>query len=397
MAALAFPLSQLQFGNSKYGWAIMLLSLGVFFTTVYNGQVALINGLRRIRELASLAIIGALASIVISIPLVWLLRTRGVAPSLVATSLVMLAASWWYARRVKVDSSKVAWRETWVEGKPLLMLGFAFMVSGVLSIGSTYAVGVFVSRYLGLTALGYYSAAYQLAFTYPAFILAAMGRDFDPRLTAASKDTVLSTRLVNEQLEVSVLLAAPGVVAVLALAPTVIRIFNGPAFLGAVPILQWQILGFFLQVMSWALGYILIARADSRVFLWTEVVSNVVYFGFVVVAARFFGVQGAGIGYFMLYAFHWILIYWIVKRRHGFSYSRHNILLCLTVLPLLFLVFVSVKLLPSPWGMIFGLVATGGLLAYSLRELTRLLGEPPQRVIMRVLRRLAPRRQRGSA
>jgi PST family polysaccharide transporter len=260
----------------------------------------------------------------------------------------------------------------------LLILGFAFMVSGVLSIGSTYAVGVFVSRYLGLTALGYYSAAYQLAFTYPAFILAAMGRDFYPRLTAASKDPVLSTRLVNEQLEVSVLLAAPGVVAVLALAPTVIRIFNGPAFLGAVPILQWQILGFFLQVMSWALGYILIARADSRVFLWTEVVSNVVYFGFVVVAARFFGVQGAGIGYFMLY-------------------SRHNILLCLTVLPLLFLVFVSVKLLPSPWGMIFGLVATGGLLAYSLRELTRLLGEPPQRVIMRVLRRLAPRRQRGSA
>lgn len=397
MVALAFPLSRLQFKTGAYGWAIMFLSLSVLFTAVYNGQVALINGMRRIRDLASLAMIGGLASILISIPLVWALKTRGIAPSLVAVSLVMLAASWWYARRIKVDSSEVGWGEIWTEGKPLLILGFAFMVSAVLTYGSTWTVGVLILRLLGKPALSEYSAAYMLAFTYPSVILAAMARDFYPRLTVASKDIARSTRLVNEQLEVGVLLAAPGVMAVLALAPVVIRVQYHADFLGAVPILEWQILGFFLQVMSWALGYILLARADSRVFLWTELVSNLLYVGFVFGAVRVFGVVGAGIGYFMEYAFHWVLIYWIVKRRHGFRYTRHNILLCLILLPLIGVVFVAVRLLPSPWGMVFGVVATGISLAYTFSQLTRLLGEAPHRVALRVLRRLAPRRQRGSA
>ena len=46
-----------------------------------------------------------------------------------------------------------------------------------------------------------------------------MGADFFPRLTAVARDKPESNRLVNEQVEVGMLVAGPGVLAMLAFAP----------------------------------------------------------------------------------------------------------------------------------------------------------------------------------
>ena len=116
------------------------------------------------------------------------------------------------------------------EAAALLKLGFAFMASGILMMGAAYAVRIMVLRMVGLEAAGYYQAAWTLGGLYVGFILQAMGADFYPRLTAVAKDNAACNRLVNEQAQISLLLAGPGVIATLTFASVVIALFYSAEF-----------------------------------------------------------------------------------------------------------------------------------------------------------------------
>ena len=84
LAAFSNPVSTLTFGNEEQAGAVALLGLAVFFRLVSAGQAALIQGMRRIHDLAVMGVVGALLGAAISIALVYLFREQGVAPSLVA-------------------------------------------------------------------------------------------------------------------------------------------------------------------------------------------------------------------------------------------------------------------------------------------------------------------------
>ena len=97
-----------------------------------------------------------------------------------------------------------------------------------------------------------------------------MGADFYPRLTAAANDNGECNRLVNEQTEIGVFLAGPGVLATLTFAQIVIAIFYSTKFLAAVPMLRWLCLGTVLQVITWPIGFIVIAKARQKLFFLCE-------------------------------------------------------------------------------------------------------------------------------
>src|SRR5436853_5685838 len=98
-----------------------------------------------------------------------------------------------------------------------------------------------------------------------------MGSDCYPRLTAAAKDHAECNRMVNEQAEISLLMAGPGVLATLTLAPVVIALFYTTKFAGAVEPLRWICLGMALRVIAWPMGFIVLAKGAQKIFFWTEI------------------------------------------------------------------------------------------------------------------------------
>ena len=383
MALLAFPLSRISFGSSAFGWPLVLLSVTVLFGQVSASQYALLQGFRRIGDLARDTILGVLAGVVVGIPLVYMLGIRGIALSLVAVSATNLATSWMYARRVRVQSVHMTLGETWREARPLLRLGAVFMTTALANTGTVYLVRVLVSRELGPSALGLYQAGATLASLYVGIIVGAMATDYYPRLTATQADQSARTSLVNEQAEVGLLVAVPGVFATMAFAPLVIRIFYSSAFLDAVPLLQWLALGLLLRVMSWPLGYVLIARGDGRAYLWMELATSLANIICIWMGLRLFGIVGVGIAFFTGYAAFWATVFLVVRHRHGFSWSRANLRLWLVLLPSTAGVFVALQVVAQPWAMILGGIATLGVSVYVTRRLSRLLGESAMKLALR--------------
>ena len=106
----------------------------------------------------------------------------------------------------------------------------------------------------------------RLGGLYVGFILQAMAADFYPRLTASAHDNPMCNRLVNEQTQVGFFLAGPGVLATLTFTPIVIGLFYSAKFLAAVAVLRWICLGTTLQVITWPMGFIIVAKGKQALF-----------------------------------------------------------------------------------------------------------------------------------
>jgi len=374
LLVLRVAVSRLTFGDDSYAGSLALLSLSIFFSSVSAGQTALIQGMRRIRALATIRVVSALLGVVVTVPVIWFFRERGVALSMVAVSAMALLVSWRFAQRIPVDRVALSWRQFSRETRALIGLGFAFMASAVMTAGVTYFIRTCIVRQLGLDPAGYYQAAYNLAGIYVGTILSAMGADFYPRLTAVAHDNEACNRVVNEQSEVGLLIAGPGVVATLVLAPLVIRLFYSIDFSPAVDVLRWQILGVFGRVVSWPLGFTILAKGRGRIFIATELSSNAIHVLFVVLGMQMWGLVGTGVAFFALYVFSSILMRVVVGRVSGFRWTGRYLRLLGVYVVAISAAFATSVVLDQIPALIIGGVITLLVTAYSARALYHLLG-----------------------
>ena len=365
--------SQLTFGSTERAAAVSLLSLAVLLTLVAGGQMALIQGMRRIADLARMNVLGAFFGLCTSIPLVYFFRQKGVVPSLISVAAMTILTSWWYSRKIEVGVSKVSLSDVWQEGSALLKLGTAFMASNMMTLGVAYFVRVTLLHKIGIEATGLYQSAWTLGGLYVGFILQAMGADFYPRLTASIHNNVDANRLVNEQTLIGLLLAGPGVLATLTFAPLVIAMFYSAKFGAAVAVLRWICLGVMLQVISWPMGYIIVAKGKPVLFFAAELAWTVVAVALAWVCVAHFGLNGAGIAFFASYVFHCLLIYPMVHWLTGFRWSRESKQKGMALLSIVGLLFVSFYFLSTFWAVAIGLLATVTSSVYSGRILLTLV------------------------
>lgn len=385
--------STVTFGSEEHAGLVALLSLAVFFRLINNGQAALLRGMRRIADLARMEVLGAFLATAISIPLIYFLREDGVVPSLVAAAAAMAFGSWWYSRKVGLHAVVMPATQVRLEASALLKLGFAFMVTSLMTVGVAYAVRVIVLRNLGVEAAGHYQSAWTIGGLYVGFILQAMGTDFYPRLTAVIDTATESNRLVNEQVLVSLLMAGPGVLATLTLTPLMITLFYSSEFAAAVGALRWICLGMSLRVITWPLGFIVVAKGMQGLFIWIDLACAIVHLGLAWLLVPVVGLDGAGMAFFGLYVFHGAIIYPIARSVTGFRWSSANKRLALVFVPLIGGVFCSFYVLSAVWASAVGASALVLTAAGSLRAIVNLLPaeslpQPMRRVLdrLRILR-----------
>ncbi|GGA59971.1 O-antigen translocase [Edaphobacter acidisoli] len=387
------PVARLTFGSAEHAPEVALLSVAVFFTLVSAGQGALIQGMRRIADLAKMSVLGPLFGTIAGIVLVYFFRDRGVVPALIAVAVMAAAASWWYSRRIKIEKPSLTAMYVTQEVGALLKLGFAFMSSGLMTIGAAYAVRIMVLHRYGLTDTGLYQSAWTLGGLYVGVILQAMAADFYPRLTASANNNPECNRLVNEQAHVGVLLAGPGVIATLTIAPLIIALFYSSKFGAAVGILRWICLGTMIQVISWPMGFIIVAKARQVIFFSCELAWTVVSLALAWICLEHFGIDGAGIAFFGSYIFHAVMIYTVVSWLSGFRWSTGTARACVLFLTIVGVVFAGFHLLPFMWASVAGVAAAILSGIYSVRALLHLVpaGSVPVRVRkIFVLLRMAP-------
>lgn len=322
MMSLAYPMSWWTFGDGKHMWAIAVLSLTVLFSELQTGQTALLSGLRRIRDVTLVNLTGAVFSTVCALPVLVMFRERGVVPFLIAVAGGQTLASWWYARRVVVSKVVISWRETWHLSGEMLRFGLVFVVSGLSVTFTSYIVRLIINRHLGDRGVGLYQAAMSIGGVYVGFVLQAMAGDYYPRLSAAQHDAGARNRLINEQAEMALLMALPGLVVALVFSSFLITALYSSRFDGADDVLRWVVLGLLARILSWCIGFVLLARGDKLAFLLSELSAACVQIVLSIAAVRIWGIAGAGMAFAGMYFLVWAWIAAAARRRHEYVMRR---------------------------------------------------------------------------
>lgn len=367
--ALAGPISTLTFGSDRHAFAVGLLALALLFQLQMTAQTALLQGLRRIADLARVQVVAALLSSIVAVALLYFYREDGVAPSLVVAAFIGAAVSWWFARRAAPPLASIGWADIRGQSASLLGLGAAFMLSGFLMLGTAYAVRAIIVQHDGLAGAGLYQTAWTLGGLYVGFVLQAMGTDFYPRLVAVARDDAQCNRLVNEQALVSMLLAGPGLLATISFAPLLIHLLFSSRFVHADMTLRWLCLGMALRVVVWPLGFVLVAKQRRVLFVGADLLWTLAAVGLSWLLVQRFHVEGAGLAFFGAYVLHAAVVYPVVVRLTGFRPQRRNLLTFALLAALVTIVFVAAVKLQPLTAMLIGSAATLAALWYAVRTL----------------------------
>ena len=317
---LAWPLSRWTFGSTERAFDIVLLGSTVTLGVVAGGQVALLQGMRRIADLAKVNLLCVVAGTIISIGLYAWAGAQGIVPALILAAFASAVINWFFARTVKVGKCSLSWSETFREAGPLLRLGLALMWNGLLVTAVAFLARALVVRDAGLDASGLYQAAWTISGMFSGFVLSAMSADFYPRLAGVSSDNAALKRLVNEQTEVGLLLALPGILGTLVFAPVLLELLYTSKFVPAAELLPWFLAGVFVQVISWPIGFVLLAKSHSFTFAWVETLINASQVVMLYFLIGKFGVVGAAAAFALTQCVHIAIYFTVVRRKAEFAW-----------------------------------------------------------------------------
>lgn len=365
-------LSEFFFQSADYQLAFSVIAVGVFFSLILNSQMALFQGLRKINELAKIKVLGALLATFIGLLIIWRFGEAGVPFFVITVPLVTCFIALYYSRKLPcVTTSTITIGKLSSKWRNMLFLGFAFMLTALMGVGSQLIVRYIINYKLNIESVGYFQASWQISMTYINFVLGAMAADYYPRLTQVIQNKKEANLLVKQQTEIAIIFAAPVLLMMLTFAPLVINLLYSNEFIGSIEILRWQVLGDVFKIISWPLGFIILAKGYSKVFFCTELIWNAIYILFVYFGIDIFGIEITGYAFAVSYLIYLFIVYVVVKKCNDFQWSKNNLisilLLTLASSSLLLLSYVSL-----PGVMVLGVILVSGATVYAIKTVGEL-------------------------
>ena len=85
--------------------------------------------------------------------------------------------------------------------------------------------------------------------------------------------------------------------------------------------ITFGILSTAFKSVSWSMGFILLAKGDSKLYFITELVSQLALLTLVIVGYQFYGLTGIGIGFLVYHILDLMFIKWIVTKTYRFKFN----------------------------------------------------------------------------
>ncbi len=363
------PIADALIGNPYHATAVGWLAIGVALSVASAPQTSLIQGTRRITDMARITIYGAMLNTVLALCALWYCGGSALWLFVLFGPLLTFALGHFYAWKVpKPARPLIRAGEISEQWQKLVKLGMPFMAAGLAGTVVQLWVRVVVNDELSSDGLGHFQASWTISAQYIGFALTAMTADYYPRLTAIQSDTAAATRLVNEQTEVALLIAAPVLLGVMGLAPWIITMLYSQEFLPAAELLRWQAVGDVLKVASWPLGFLILSAGAGGAYFVTESLGLLLMGILVGGLVPHLGLRGAGIAYLAMYVAYLPLVYAYAKRRIGFAWSAHVVVLLAVTLGCCLAIAVA----PDGWRARLSLITCVLFTGYTIARLIRL-------------------------
>tara|TARA_B110000503_G_scaffold69925_1_gene108932 strand:+ start:10961 stop:12445 length:1485 start_codon:yes stop_codon:yes gene_type:complete len=320
---LASPwLSEFAFDSKEFTLSFIWISIALLFKQFTHSQLAILQGLRKLKDLAMANLFGNFLGLLITVPLYYFFRIDAIVPAIILTALISFLFTYYYSNKVALVASPVSSSEAFSEGKEMIQLGVMLSISSMISLLVAYIIQIYISQQGGVDEVGLYNAGFVILNTYVGIIFTAMATDYFPRLAGIADDIIKIRKAVFEQAFIAILIITPIIVVFLMFAQFIIVLLYSSDFTPIVKMVSWGILGMVFKAVSFSMGYIIIAKGDSKLFIKTAIAFNSILLISNVIGYYYGGLEGLGISFFLYYIVHFVSLRIITHYRYGFYFEK---------------------------------------------------------------------------
>jgi len=349
--------------------SFIFLSVILLFTAISSGQTAVLKGIRKLKDTAKVGLFGSFFGLILTIPLYYFYGIKGIVPALIIAAIINLFFSWYYSRKVKVIPVQISYRQSFVDGMDMAKLGFLLSLSNLIGMLATYLVSLFLNYYANKSEVGLYAAGVNMTYRYVGLIFTAISIDYFPRLVGLNSNREKMAEAVNQQSEIAILVIAPLMILYTAFLPVIVRLLNSTEFLPIVDFVRWFILGMLFRTITWALGYIVLAKGDKGIFFYTEMISNLLFLVLNIGGYLLFGLEGLGVAFGIIYLGCSVMMVVVVRKKYGIVFSREFRKLFLFQFMICLMCFLVIYWHIYPYDYIGGTILFVVSLLYSVKKL----------------------------
>lgn len=307
--------SQLILGDTKYstlfvvfGFTIALFSLNTILMSILNGQ-------KEINKYIAANIISSIFSLLFTSLLVVQLNIVGALYALVLNQSIVFFIT--LAFVVKCSWFEFEHFRSGVDRDSLFKLSrFSLMAitSAVAVPLSHLIVRNHIGENLSWNDAGYWQGVWYISTTYLMVITTSLGIYYLPRLSEIQK---------NDELIKEILSGYKIIIPTVTLLALAIYIFRGfvievaftDDFMPMMELFQWQLIGDVIKISSWLLSYLMIAKAMTKPYIYTEILSNISFVIFSILFINHFGLIGITYAYSLNYFLYLLMIVFIINKK----------------------------------------------------------------------------------
>ncbi len=367
-------LSELTFGNSDYTYGFIFLSVTLLLNQLISGQDALLQGMRKLKALAKANVFGSLLSLLISVPIFYYYKLDGIIPGLIISAGCLLLVTWCFAKDIHVKAVALTLSETLANGKGMLKLGFFLSISGLIGLGASYIVRIYITKIGGIADVGLYNAGFAIISTYVGLVFTAMGTDYYPRLSGVSTDNKKAAILINQQAEIAILILAPILCGFLIYIDWVVIILYSKEFIGVNGMIHYAALGMIFKAVSWAIGFIVLAKGSSNAFFWNELIANSYQLVFNLIGYKIMGLDGLGMSFIAGYLVYLLQIFWFARHYYSFYFEKGFFKVFFIQFTMLCSCFAIITTIAAPYNYVVGTLVIIGSSMFTFKEMDKRIG-----------------------
>jgi len=366
----ASDISESLFGSADYKIGIWACSAVIFINAITAMLRAVLNGLSEIKELAISQLTGVLLGNIIVFVLLPFFEASAIPFYFLVISIAAFIPVILCYRRLGFTWVKLTLKESTATLSGLMKLGLAFWVSAFFMALTTYIINIFIKDEFSLAVVGVYQASWIISNLYIGVILSSMGVAFFPKVCKTIDDAVATKKVINDQIEFGLLISLPFVLLFYIFAPIFLMVLYSESFESGEPIIRWLMLGVIIRLLGFPFGYALMAKGKSLLYVVAQITFSAANYLLLILAVKYYGLDGLGVNYFMAYCLYAILIGLFCYTTLGYKVSMPVVHLAFAYLFFIILSLITIYFIDGVLFYACGMLIVGASSVFSFRQLT---------------------------
>lgn len=320
------------FDSKVYSKDIAWLSISLFFNILAVGELVILQGLRQIGYMIKSGLIWNLSALIFLTPLYYLYGLKAIVPVFIIVSIITYLSTLYYRKKAGVNIIAIPFGELLVKGKFILRIGFFIVLAAIQTQITLFIVRSMIINRLGLEQLGLLQAAWTITNVYLTLILKSMSADFYPRLSAICADNEKIGKLINEQVHIILIISLPVIIFLFLCSKLLLSLLYSSSFESAYTLLNWRTIGIFFKVITWALGFVLLAKGKGLMYFISDTLYSVIYLVCIYFLFPYYSLDSVGVAYLIAYISYLLIVYIMLRKLIHFHWEKINImtgLICL--------------------------------------------------------------------